>query len=71
MSPSNETRPHPPPRKSPRREEKPSDPGGGMLPNQEPTVIPSPRTPLQTDVDKERADWEGMTPEKPSQIPEK
>ena len=68
MSPSNQPQPNSRPREKPRRQEQPSDPGG-MLPNQEPSVIPSPRKPLQTDIDKERADWEGMTPDKPQNLP--
>ena len=41
---------------------------GGMLPDQAPTVIPTPRRRQHslTEEDKQRADWEGMTPNKPT-----
>ena len=55
--------------KKPRRTPKDAADTGGMLPDQELTVIPTARKPLlsETEKDKERADWEGMTPEKPTE----
>jgi hypothetical protein len=55
-------------KKAPRSPKEAAD-TGGMLPDQEPTVIPTARKPLlsETEKDKERADWEGMTPDKPTE----
>ncbi len=45
---------------------------GEMLPDKVPTVIPTPRRPQHslTEEDKQRADWEGMTPNKPTKSDE-
>ncbi len=58
-----------PPRKHPSDDRGTGKPGAMTPDNAAPKVTPRPKTPQhisQTDLDKERADSEGMTPNKPT-----
>lgn len=71
-APQNEKKKDAPKKSPPQKTNNGAPEAGGMLPDQEPGVIPRPRhgQPSLTEVEKERADWEGMTPNKPSTMPE-